>query len=99
MADSGDGPAKHEVTRREAYELAGAAAGAIAAWRFWPSSAAKASARALAQTTPPWNHDPASPIGPSHWGTIGFPVCGTGTSQSPVNIVTRTVARLNGPRC
>jgi carbonic anhydrase len=97
MADSGDGPAKHEVTRREAYKLAGAAAGAIAVSRFWPSSAAKASARAPAQTTPPWNHDPASPIGPNHWGTIGFPVCGTGTGQSPVNIDTRAVTRLNGP--
>jgi carbonic anhydrase len=98
MTDSGDGPAKHEVTRREAWKLAGAAAGVVAVSRFWPSSAAKASALAPAQTTtPPWNHNPASPIGPSHWGTIGYPVCGSGTGQSPVNIDTRAVARLNGP--
>ena len=47
--------------------------------------------------TPVWNHDPASPIGPSHWGTIGFPTCGTGIGQSPVNINTSAVARLKGP--
>jgi carbonic anhydrase len=35
-----------------------------------------------------WNHDPGSAIGPMHWGTIGpaFEKCGTGTSQSPVDI-------------
>lgn len=39
-----------------------------------------------------WNHDPASPIGPLHWGEIGFPTCGQGMSQSPVNIRTGKVA-------
>jgi carbonic anhydrase len=97
MAESDDRPATHEVTRREAWKLAGAAAGVVAVSRFWPSSAAQASALAPAQTTPPWNHNPASPIGPNHWGTIGYPVCGTGTGQSPVNIDTRAVTRLNGP--
>ena len=96
MADLDDGRATHGVTRREAWKLAGAAVGVAAAWRFWPSDAAKASVLARAPTTPPWNHNPASPIGPSHWGTIGYPVCGTGNSQSPVNIDTRAVARLNG---
>ena len=35
-----------------------------------------------------WNHDPGSAIGPAHWGTIdrGFATCGTGASQSPVDI-------------
>jgi carbonic anhydrase len=35
-----------------------------------------------------WNHDPASAIGPTHWGAIdpAFEKCLTGTSQSPVNI-------------
>ena len=97
MADSDDGGAKHTLTRREAGKLAGAAAGAVAAWRLWPSSAAEASTVAPAQTTPPWNHDPASPIGPLHWGTIGFPTCGSGMGQSPVNIDTSAVTRLNGP--
>jgi carbonic anhydrase len=97
MADSDDGVAKRTLTRREAGKLAGAAAGAVAAWRLWPSSAAEASTVAPAQTTPPWNHDPASPIGPLHWGTIGYPVCGSGMGQSPVNIDTSAVTRLNGP--
>ena len=97
MADSGDGPAKHAVTRREAWKLGGAAAGALAVSRFWPSSGAAGSALVAAQTTPAWNHNPASPIGPSHWDTIGYPTCGTGTGQSPVNIDTRAVTRLTGP--
>jgi carbonic anhydrase len=46
---------------------------------------------------PPWNHNPASPIGPLHWGTIGYPICGTGTAQSPVNINTKAVTPLHGP--
>jgi carbonic anhydrase len=42
-----------------------------------------------------WNHDPASAMGPKHWGTLDptFKTCGTGRSQSPVNIATaRTVS-------
>jgi carbonic anhydrase len=97
VADSNDGPVTRGVTRREAWKLAGAAAGVVAVSRFWSPGAAKAAAAAPASVTPPWNHNPASPIGPNHWGTIGYPVCGTGTSQSPVNIDTKTVARLNGP--
>ncbi len=36
-----------------------------------------------------WNHDPASAIGPAHWGDLdpSFAACETGRSQSPVNIV------------
>ena len=99
MADSnGDGAAKHTLTRREAWKLGGVAVGAVAAAKFWPSSTAAAHmTRFRAPTTPPWNHDPASPIGPDHWGTIGYPVCASGTGQSPVNIDTRAVQRLNGP--
>jgi carbonic anhydrase len=43
---------------------------------------------AWAAVAPAWNHDPGSAIGPAHWGTIdpAFATCGTGTSQSPVNI-------------
>jgi carbonic anhydrase len=50
-----------------------------------------------AQPTPVWNHNSASPIGPRHWGDIGYPTCGAGMGQSPVNIDTRTGRRLNGP--
>ena len=98
MADSqSHGAAEQAVTRREAFKLGGAAVGAVAVSGFVASRAAASTAAVPAQTAPPWNHNPASPIGPNHWGTIGFPVCGTGTAQSPVNIDTRTVARLNGP--
>jgi carbonic anhydrase len=46
-----------------------------------------------------YNHDPASPIGPNHWGTIAFAdaTCGdsilgpVGLKQSPINIVTSSV--------
>ncbi len=43
---------------------------------------------AWADVGPVWNHDPGSAIGPAHWGTINpaFTECGTGTSQSPVDI-------------
>ncbi len=42
-----------------------------------------------------WNHNPASPIGPPHWGTVtpSFATCGdvttgeVGMKQSPMNIV------------
>ncbi len=53
---------------------------------------------ARAATTTAWNHDPGSPIGPHHWGDIdpSFGVCGTGTSQSPVNIETARVGVLRG---
>ena len=46
--------------------------------------------------TATWNHDPASPIGPNHWADIGFPTCGQGMRQSPVNIPTRHVAAYHG---
>ena len=99
MADSSEGPAKHTLTRREAWKLGGAAVGAVAVAGF---GASRAAARSTVVPPPPgsWNHDPASPIGPLHWGTIpGIPgdVCGTGAGQSPVNIDTSAVKRLNGP--
>ena len=42
-----------------------------------------------------WNHDPASPIGPLHWGTVtpSYATCGdsitgeVGMKQSPIDIV------------
>src|SRR6478609_693466 len=76
MAGADDLVGTHRFTRRDGFRLAGIAAGAVAVSSFWPSSAATGSVLAPAQTTPVWNHDPASAIGPSHWGTIGFPTCG-----------------------
>ena len=84
-----------KITRRELLKTTGAAAVAIAA--CGPASSLF-SGTIMAQTsaTMVWNHNPASPIGPLHWGTIGFPVCGTGTNQSPVDIRTDSVAKYPG---
>lgn len=62
---------------------------APAAPPFTPS--AKAAAAGV------WNHDPLSPIGPAHWADIGFPVCGSGSRQSPIDIRTATVRVRGGP--
>jgi hypothetical protein len=71
-----------ELTRRELFKTAGAAA-AVAGVAAVPGLA---SARPRGTAQPPpgaWNHDPASPIGPLHWADIGFPTCGLGMGQSP----------------
>lgn len=95
MTDPSDCPVDRAMTRRNALRLGGATAGALALPRLWQSSAEANSP--LPAQTPPWNHDPASPIGPSHWGSIGYPTCGSGTSQSPVDIDKGSVRRQNGP--
>lgn len=99
MADlTSEGSAQHTVTRREAWKLSGATVGVLAASRFLPRTAAASSpVHVRADTAPPWNHDPASPLGPSHWATIGYPVCGSGAAQSPVNIATSAVRPVPGP--
>jgi len=80
-----------ELTRRELLKAGGATAGVAGVASFRGPAAS-------AQPPPgAWNHDPASPIGPLHWGTIGFPVCGTGAMQSPVNIATGRLAAYHGP--
>ena len=58
-----------------------------------------ARASTVAPTTTPWNHDPSSPIGPSHWGEIdpGFASCAQGMRQSPVDIRTSRVREVHGP--
>jgi carbonic anhydrase len=85
-----------ELTRRDLFKAAGATAAVIGVAAV--PRLASAQLRAAAQPPPgAWNHDPASPIGPLHWGTIGFPTCGTGTGQSPVNISTDQVAAYRGP--
>jgi carbonic anhydrase len=82
-----------KLTRRELLKTTGAAAFAIAA--CGPASSLF-SGTSMAQATVVWNHNPASPIGPLHWGDIGFPVCGQGMNQSPVDIRTDSVAAYRG---
>jgi carbonic anhydrase len=84
-----------KISRRELLKTTGAAAVAIAAWG--PASTLfSGTGTGLAAATAVWNHNPASPIGPLHWGTIGFPICGQGMSQSPVDIRTDSVAAYRG---
>lgn len=83
-----------ELTRRELFKTTGAAAAAAAVVSWGPASTLLSGPAQAA--TVAWNHNPASPIGPLHWGTIGFPTCGLGMNQSPVNIRTRTVAPHRG---
>ena len=78
-----------QLTRREFLKLTGATAAVIGV----SSLPGPASTRAA---TVAWNHDPASPIGPNHWDDIGFPTCGQGMRQSPVNIATDRVAAYRG---
>ena len=82
------------LTRRDLLKTGAAAAVIAGAALRTPGSTA------LAGTAPAppgaWNHDPASPIGPLHWADIGFPICGQGTSQSPVDIRTDQVAAYRG---
>ena len=82
------------LTRRDLLKTGAAAAVIAGAALRTPGSTA------LAGTAPAppgaWNHDPASPIGPLHWADIGFPICGQGTSQSPVDIRTDQVAAYHG---
>ena len=82
------------LTRRDLLKTGAAAAAIAAAALRTPGSTA------LAGTAPAppgaWNHDPASPIGPLHWAEIGFPTCGQGMRQSPVNIRTDKVAAYHG---
>ncbi len=90
-----------ELNRRELLvKGTGVAATAVAAYslRGPVSTLLSGTARAAATATA-WNHDPASLIGPSHWGGLdaSFSVCGTGSHQSPINFDTEHVAALKGP--
>ena len=82
------------LTRRDLLKTGAVAAVLAAAALRRPGSTA------LADTAPApagaWNHDPASPIGPLHWGEIGFPTCGQGMRQSPVDIRTDRLAASRG---
>jgi carbonic anhydrase len=84
-----------QLTRRGLLKATGASAAVIGLGRLSGSTPTL-----LPGIAPPpagaWNHDPASPIGPLHWADIGFPTCGDGMSQSPVNIRTDKVAAYRG---
>jgi carbonic anhydrase len=84
-----------ELTRRELFKTTGATAAVIAVASIPGTASALLSRRAQ---PPPgaWSHDPASPIGPLHWGDIGFPTCGAGMNQSPVDIRTGQLAAYHG---
>ena len=84
-----------DLTRRSLLKATGASVAAIG---LAPLSESTPALRSGMAAPPPgaWNHNPASPIGPLHWADIGFPTCGDGTSQSPVNIRTDAVAAYRG---
>ena len=83
-----------ELSRRQMLKVTGAAAATIAASLLGPAPMLRPGMARAATAT--WSHDPASPIGPDHWADIGFPTCGQGMRQSPVNIRTRDVAAYHG---
>jgi carbonic anhydrase len=85
------GIAMTQLTRRQVLKAAGATA---AAALMAPLPALRRVAARAATAT--WNHDPASPIGPPHWEDIGYPTCGSGMRQSPVDIRTHLVAASRG---
>jgi carbonic anhydrase len=75
-----------------------AAAAAVAAYALRGPAGTLLPGSARAATTTAWNHDPGSPIGPSHWAEIdaGFGVCGSGMQQSPVDVETGHVGVGHG---
>jgi carbonic anhydrase len=78
------------LTRRQVLHAVAGTASAIALGGLREPKAEQLAGTA---TTPgAWSHDPASPIGPPRWEQLGYPTCGQGTGQSPVNIRTRAVA-------
>src|SRR4051794_25475393 len=86
-----------ELTRRQLLKAAGAAAATTASAVLVPASPLPPD-RAGAAATPAWNHDPQSSIGPPRWDDIGFPTCGDGRLQSPVDVRTgEVVVRRGGP--
>jgi Eukaryotic-type carbonic anhydrase len=83
------------LTRRELLKT-GAAAAVIAVVSLPRPGSTLAAGTTQAPPAGAWNHDPTSPIGPLHWGDIGFPTCGQGMRQSPVDIRTDKVAAYHG---
>ncbi|MBV9322387.1 MAG: carbonic anhydrase family protein [Chloroflexi bacterium] len=83
------------VSRRKFLTWTGIATGTALAGGLWQPATAVLGQPAVTPSTV-WNHDPASPIGPSHWAELGYPTCSSGLNQSPVNIDTGAVARQSG---
>ena len=83
-----------ELSRRDLLKAGGAAAAGLALGSL-PDLAQPIRSNPAAPAGA-WNHDPASPIGPPRWDNIGFPTCGDGRSQSPVNIKTARVSAFRG---
>jgi carbonic anhydrase len=87
-----------DLTRRSIFKTAGVAVAAIGVTsvpgpvrRLFSDPAARPRGPEV-----PWNNDPESSIGPPNWESIGFPVCGQGTRQSPVDIRTDHLAKYPG---
>ena len=87
-----------DLTRRGMFKTAGVAVAAIGVSSVPGPVRGLFSGPAARPRSPdvPWNNDPESPIGPPNWDTIGFPECGLGTSQSPVDIRTDQLAKYPG---
>ena len=51
---------------------------------------------AMAALPPTWTHDPASPVGPAHWGALSpaWTACVSAEGQLPVAITATTKAQL-----
>ena len=82
-----------QLTRRDLLKTGGAAAAGLAIASL-PESVLARSSGSMPPPAGAWNHNPISSIGPLHWDDIGFPTCGDGTAQSPVNIRTGKVAKV-----
>src|SRR4051794_9668848 len=80
-----------EPTRRQLLKGTAGGAAAITASMLGATPTPTLRPGAARAATATWNHDPASSIGPDHWGDIGFPDCGNGMRQSPVDIRTGRV--------
>jgi carbonic anhydrase len=78
-----------EFNRRELLLKSTSAAAAVAAaYALRGPASTLLPGTARATTGPAWNHDPGSPIGPSHWADIdpAFGACAKGMQQSPVDL-------------
>src|SRR5215213_6170199 len=78
-----------DLTRRQLLRVTGASAAAVSASLLGATPTLRPSAARAA--TAAWNHDPASRIGPHHWDDIGYPTCGSGARQSPIDVRTGRV--------
>ena len=83
-----------DITRRDLIRVAGVATAAVAVGSA--QGLAPMSVRGCRWPTAEWTHDPESLIGPQAWSSIGYPTCGLGHSQSPIDISTESAVDLQG---